>query len=215
MARVVIVPGLAVRTYAEPAVAAVAARGHRVDLAPAPAWRGSPADLERYGTRLARRLEQVGPVDLLVGLSVGTQAAAAGAVDAGPTVRRLLLVSPTVDPVNRSWGRLLGRWVRGDPRAADPPLREQAADWTRAGVPRIVAGLRSALRTAPLERLVPAVDAEVVVAHAEFDPLGRRSWAAGLAGAASGRLIDLAGAPHSWPYHDTTAFADLVEELIR
>ena len=126
MARVVIVPGLAIRTYAEPAVAAVAARGHRIDLAPAPAWRGSPADLEHYGTRLARRLEQVGPVDLLVGLSVGTQAAAAGAVDAGPTVRRLLLVSPTVDPVNRSWGRLLSRWVRGDPRAADPPLRAQA-----------------------------------------------------------------------------------------
>ena len=128
---------------------------------------------------------------------------------------RLLLVSPTVDPANRSWPRLVSRWVRGDPRAADPPLREQAADWTRAGVPRILAGLRSALRTPPLERIVPGIRAEVVVAHAEFDPLGSRAWAAELARAGAGRLIDVAGAPHSWPYHDTTAFADLVEELTR
>jgi len=214
MARVVIVPGLAVRTYADPAAAALGARAHRVTLAPASAWRGQETDLAAYGRALARRIEQDGhEIDVLAGLSVGTQSAAVTAASTD-MVRQLLLISPTVDPVNRSWRRLIARWLRGDPRAEDPPLREQAADWTLAGIPRIVQGLRSALVTEPLEEVVSRIDASLTVVHAEFDSLGGVDWAAQVADRGNGRLLTAPGAPHSWPYHDTTLFADLIDRMV-
>ncbi|HET9647724.1 MAG TPA: hypothetical protein VFP34_05770, partial [Microlunatus sp.] len=67
----------------------LSAAGHQVDLLPAPTWRGVPSDLEAYGRWTADRISASGrPVDLLIGLSVGTQAAAvaAGLAD----VRQLL-----------------------------------------------------------------------------------------------------------------------------
>jgi hypothetical protein len=47
-----------------------------VELLPAPGLTNGPADLRRYGEALADRLRAGPPVDLLVGLSVGAQAAA-------------------------------------------------------------------------------------------------------------------------------------------
>lgn len=213
--RILIVPGLAVRSYALPAARRARAAGHRVSLLRAPAWHGAPVDLDRYGARLAAHLERLGePVDLLVGLSVGTQAAAAAARRTR-LVRRLLLVSPTVDPALRTLPRLLGTWWRGNRGHGEPGFLEQVPDWLRAGVPRIAAGFLSTLRSPPLEQALPRVAARTTVAHAEHDDLGTAGWARELAHAAHGRYLLLHGAPHSWPAADPQGFVALVGALAR
>lgn len=72
---------------------------HVCSWLPAPGEPGAPADLQNYGEELARRISTGSPLDLLVGLSVGAQAAAVAAT-AVPTgqVRHVMLISPTVDP---------------------------------------------------------------------------------------------------------------------
>lgn len=116
MSRVLIVPGLAVRGYAEAAARQLCAEGHAAELLSAPAWQGVPDDLNEYGQQLADRIEsEATPVDVLVGLSVGTQAAAVAASRTS-WVENLLLVSPTVDPQLRTRCRLIGAWlVRKEP----------------------------------------------------------------------------------------------------
>jgi hypothetical protein len=214
VARVVVVPGLAVRGYALDAVRALRAAGHDASLLRPPAWRGAPADLRRYGEVLAELIDVRGAdVDLLVGLSVGTQAAALAAAGT-PRIKRLLLVSPTVDPVHRGVLRLVATWLGGgDPEDDAPSWRENLPDWAQAGLPRIVAGYLAALRL-PLERVLPRVPAELTIVHAEHDSLGRRAWAAALAAENGGRLVDLPGAVHSWPVRDSAGFVRLVGEVL-
>jgi len=210
--RVVVVPGLAVRAYAKPSALAGRRAGLDVSLLRPPAWHGAPADLADYGARLAEQLEgRDEQVDVLVGLSVGTQAAAVAA-SRTDRVRRLLLVSPTVDPRSRSVPGLLGRWFGGDDGDDAPPPITQVGDWAHAGVRRIAAGLLSALRL-PLEEVLPRARAELVIVHAEHDSLGTRDWAAELARDNGGRLIDRPGAPHSWPVDDPAGFVDLLRDL--
>jgi pimeloyl-ACP methyl ester carboxylesterase len=214
MARVLLVPGLGVRTYLRQAVASVAERGHDVTLLRPPAWSGVATDLEAYGLALADRLDREdSPVDLLVGSSVGTQAAAVTAANSD-RVARLLLVSPTIDPRRRTWARATWALMRGNPRADDPPTLRQGVDWVSAGVPRLVATLASSLRTRQLEELMPAVRADVTVVHTEYDYLGSEPWAAHVAERGGGTLLTAPRASHSWPYGDTAGFTDLVDHLI-
>src|SRR4051794_41967537 len=82
---VLIVPGAGVRRYARPAVEALRGRGVAAWLLPAPGGAGGPADLERYGAVLARRLaagEAPGTGGLLLGpsLRAPTGPGAAGGV---------------------------------------------------------------------------------------------------------------------------------------
>jgi hypothetical protein len=211
---VLIVPGLAVRSYAIPAAQALRARGYRVHLLRPPAWHGAPTDLDKYGRLLAEQIEVRGDnVDLLVGLSVGTQAAA---VAAGHTdfIRRLVLISPTVDPRKRTIAKLLGAWMFGSDDAEDPGILSQLPDWWHAGLPRIAAGFFSALRV-PLERVLPDSKADLTIVHAEHDGLGSAEWGARLANENDGRYYFEPDAPHSWPIGDERGFADLVDRLLR
>jgi pimeloyl-ACP methyl ester carboxylesterase len=214
VARVVIVPGLGVRTYVQPATAAVAARGHDVTLLRPPAWSGVETDLEAYGRALAARLDEADTsIDLLVGSSVGTQVAAVAAAHSD-RVAGLLLVSPTIDPRRRTWTEAISALVRGNPYADDPPTLQQGVDWLSAGVPRLVATLASALRSRQLEEVVPTIHAELTVVHTEYDYLGSEAWAGEVAERGGGRLLMASRASHSWPYRDTTTFADLVDRLV-
>jgi hypothetical protein len=80
MARVIVVPGLAVHAYAELPVRHLSDNGHVATLLDPPGWRGVDHDLERYGRNLAADIDHDGvPVDVLIGLSVGTQAATVAA----------------------------------------------------------------------------------------------------------------------------------------
>lgn len=209
-----IVPGAGVHGYARPAVDALRARGVESELLPAPGSPDGPADLTRYGTQLAGRIAARGPVDLLVGLSVGTQAAALAAADLSPTqLRRLALVSPTVDPAARTARRLLGRWLAAGRREPPGLLAAQAPDWRSAGTRRLVRVVRSALRVR-IDDVVGRVAAEVTVVHGEDDVVTSHAYAAALAADLDGRLVVVPAATHSWPYADADRFAATLTGLL-
>lgn len=210
--RVVIVPGLAVQGYAKPAAAELRARGYRVTLLPAPAWREAAADLEQFGLDLAAEIQSAGEqIALLIGLSVGTQAAAVAAARSAK-VERLLLISPTVDPRTRTRRQLIGAWLFGDQDDEGPSVLSQLPDWAHAGPLRILTGFNSAIRL-PLENVLPEVTAELTVVHAGNDSLSTHDFASSLAADNNGRFLVMPDAPHSWPVDDVAAFADLVDEL--
>jgi hypothetical protein len=209
--RIVIVPGLAVRSYAKDAAEALRSNGYSVTLLPAPAWRGVPKLLKSYGSQLAGRLDRAGePVDLLVGLSVGTQAAAITAVQSG-TVRRLLLISPMVDPKDRTVTRLLTAWLFRK-QEGDTGFSLQVRDWARAGIPRILAGFLSALDV-KLEDVLPAFDGGLTIVQPEWNTLSSTEYAGSLARENDARLVLMPHAPHSWPVGDPDRFVQLVGEL--
>lgn len=218
--RVVIVPGLAVRSYAKPAADALRIAGHNVALLRPPAWYGAPYDLEDCGSRLAAQIAARGEVvDVLVGLSVGCQAAGIAAAQSD-LVRSLLLVSPTVDPCNRDQLTLLRAWAApkdGDGGGGDeePGFLASIPDWAHAGLWRIVRGWNSAIAALPLEEVIPQVRSHVTIIHSEHDRLGSAQWAAELARLAGGRFLQMNGASHSWPVGDESGFAKIIEDLTR
>ncbi|WP_158228409.1 alpha/beta fold hydrolase [Pseudonocardia sp. MH-G8] len=210
-----IVPGAAVRRYARPAAESLTGRGIDARLLPAPGEPGIPADLRGYGAQLARQISTAAPVDLLIGLSVGAQAAAVAAAAVPPAqLGRLMLVSPTVDPSARTTSRLLGRWLAGGRLERPRLLPEQAPDWRRAGPRRLARVARSALAVR-IEDLLPEVSAGLTVVHGERDVITPHAYAARLATDHCGRLILVPRATHSWPYADADRFADTVEAVLR
>jgi pimeloyl-ACP methyl ester carboxylesterase len=153
------------------------------------------------------------PVDLLIGLSVGAQAAAVAAAGSGGRVAHLVLVSPTVDPAVRTVHGLLARWLaagRGEPPRL---LLDQAPDWRRAGARSLAGIVRSALAVR-IEDEGLAGAGRLTVVHAEHDAVTSHSYAAALAAAHSGRLLVVPAAVHSWPYRDADRFGDTVAELL-
>lgn len=209
-----IVPGAAVLSYARPAAETLAGRGVDARLLPAPGEPGVPADLRDYGARLARRIAAGSRVELLVGLSVGAQAAAVAAAAVGSDrLGQLMLVGPTVDPQARTMPRLLGRWLAGGRVERPELLPEQAPEWRRAGLRRLARVTRSALAVR-IEDLLPEVAAGLVVVHGERDVITSHAYASRLAVDSGGRLIVVPGATHSWPYADAARFADTVEAVL-
>jgi pimeloyl-ACP methyl ester carboxylesterase len=212
LARVIVVPGLAVHKYAEPPVRHLRDNGYDARLLSPPAWRGIDHDLERYGRNLAADIEREGaPVDVLVGLSVGTQAAAVAA-SSTDLVKRLVLVSPTIDPAYRSMIKQSLVFARGDPhdKAA---FFSQVPDWSRAGVTRIFRGFASAIAL-HLEDILPKVQAAVTIIHTEYDPLTTHTYAASLAESNGARLVLMPGVSHSWPNADSARFLRFVDQLV-
>jgi pimeloyl-ACP methyl ester carboxylesterase len=215
MARILIVPGLAVRSYAKPAAEALLRDGHDVSLLAAPAWRQSRTDPGDYGRMLAGQLdERAETVDLVVGLSVGTQVAAAAAAGTD-RISRLLLISPTVDPIHRTFRKLTARWLKGDTEGDEERsgIQLHFGDWAQAGPRRIAAGFLAALSTAPLEEVLPRASADVMMVHAEYDVLSTPAWVRSLA-IDDEHYRSMEHAPHSWPVDDEARFAVYVKELL-
>jgi pimeloyl-ACP methyl ester carboxylesterase len=122
-----------------------------------------------------------------------------------------VLVSPTIDPAQRTLHQQLLAWAKGDPHESGTFFR-QIPDWARAGIPRILRGFASAVRP-PLEEVLPQVPARLTVVHGEYDPLTSYDFAASLAGENNGRLFVAPGRSHSWPKQDSSGFLRLVDEL--
>jgi pimeloyl-ACP methyl ester carboxylesterase len=212
MARVIVVPGLAVRAYVELPVRYLRDNGHDAKLLWPPAWRGVDQDVERYGRKLAADIDRDGaPVDVLIGLSAGTQAATVAASMTG-LVRRLVLVSPTIDPAYRCMIKQALVFVRGDPHDKAAWFTH-VPDWSRAGLLRIVRGFASAIALR-IEDILPQVRADVTIIHTEYDPLTSHAYASQLAEAAGARLVLMPGVSHSWPQADSARFLRFVDELV-
>lgn len=208
-ARVVIVPGLAVSRYLGAAVQELADRGVAVSLEIPPGAPGAAADLREYGEDLARRL-RTQATDVLVGLSVGAQAAAVAAAGAAGNTGTLVLASPTVAPELRRRGRLLGRWALAGRQESPRLFLTQVPEWSRAGPVAIVRVLASA-PSAYLEDVLPAVSAPLVVVHARDDVVCPHGYAAQLAAGYGGRLLILPKGTHSWPHDDASGFAEAMQ----
>lgn len=213
MTRIFIVPGMAVREYARPAADAVSARGHRVELLRAPSWRGAPVGLDDYGRLLADQFEAKNvDVDLLIGLSVGTQVAAS-AVAHTSRVRQAMLISPTFDPVFRSMRGTMSRWFEREEGDDQSDWGRQLRDWTHTDPVRIGLALRSGLRS-PIEDVLPKSRAQLTIVHAEHDRMSRPEWVESLATDVGARYHYQPGGKHSWPVEDVETFADLVDEIV-
>ena len=211
--RVIVVPGLAVRTYAVEPVERLGQAGYDAELRPGLAWRGVPVDLADYGRALAADIDAAGePVDVLVGLSAGSQAAALAA-SLTPLVRHLVLVSPTIEPAHRSMLKMLGIFLIPNPNEDAALFSELLPDWSRAGPVRILRGFRSAVRL-PLGDLLGGVSAELTVVHGDYDQLTTYDYAATLAGQFGGTLRIAPGGAHSWPTQDPDGFLRLVDDLL-
>ena len=211
--KVVVVPGLAVRRYAEEPCERLRQAGHEVDLRPALAWRGVPLDLAAYGRKLGAEIIAAGkPVDVLVGLSAGSQAAAVTAA-ATPLVRRLVLVSPTIDPDRRNTVKMLAILLRPNPNEKFALFSEQLPDWSKAGPRRILRGFRSAIEL-PLEDILGQVSAKLTIVHADYDQLTSYAFAAQLAADFDGTLLVAPNGSHSWPTKDPEGFVRLIDELV-
>jgi len=196
----------------DPPVQHLCDNGHNATLLRPLAWRGVDHDVELYGRRLAADIDSDGaPVDVLIGLSVGTQAAAVAA-SLTSLVRRLVLVSPTIDPAYRSMIKQMYVFVRGDPHDKSA-FYHHVPDWSRAGVTRIFRGFASAIAS-HLEDILPTVPTEIMIIHTEYDPLTTHAYAAQLAELAGSKLILMPGVSHSWPQEDSARFLRFIDELV-
>jgi pimeloyl-ACP methyl ester carboxylesterase len=211
--RVLVIPGAVVRSYVQPAVDALCDRSIEAHLLAAPGEPGSQADLCRYGMGLARQISGAGPVELLIGLSVGAQVAAVAASTAPAMVRQLMLISPTVDPQVRTAPRLLGRWLVGGRLERPELFVEQSPDWWRAGLRSVAQIVRSALMVR-IEDLLGNLNARLIVVHAQHDGITSHCYAAQLAADHGGELLIVPNATHSWPYADVDRFANTVQRLL-
>ena len=211
--KVIVVPGLAVRRYAQGPAQRLRQAGYEVDLRPALAWRGVPVDLAAYGRQLGADILAAGrPVDVLVGLSAGSQAAAVAAAGT-PLVRRLVLVSPTVDPDSRTLVKMLARCLKPNPNEKVALFSEQLPDWSKAGPRRILNGFRSAIELG-LEGILGQVHAELTIVHADYDQLTSYAFAAQLAADFNGTLLVAPSGSHYWPTRDPEGFLRLIDELV-
>jgi pimeloyl-ACP methyl ester carboxylesterase len=215
---VVVVPGLAVANYLEPALRELGAwtRAHLVEL---PGFSGSgepphPMDVGQFADAVVQWLDG-GPQEVvLVGHSSGTQVAARAAVRRPPNVRALVLASPTVDPRFRSLPRVLMAWRRN--HALEPPSldEEHTPERQRAGLRRVQHALRVHLADA-LEDVVPHVPVPVLVLHGDQDRLCTEAWARELSDLApDGRFCAVPGA-HSFVWTAPSAWSAPIERLAR
>lgn len=208
---VAVVPGVGVRRYLLRTMEPLRDRGFDVVLLPAPGQPGMASDLVRYADQLGPALSRA-HLDLLIGLSIGTQAAADVARRYRPP-GQLLLVGPTVDPACRSLPGLLATWVHAGTREPAALLGPQAADWRDAGARSLVAVLRSAIAR-PLDPRCAPPAVPTVLVRAERDLVTSHEYASALAGAWDAQLVTVPGGAHSWPYGDPERFADLVERRL-
>jgi pimeloyl-ACP methyl ester carboxylesterase len=206
----VVVPGLAVANYLEPAVRELGAwtRAYLVEL---PGFSGSgepphPLDVPQFADALAQWLDTSG-LDhlLLVGHSSGTQVAAHVAARRPPNVKGLVLASPTMDPSFRSLRWILLAWRRNhelEPKSLD---QQHTPERQRAGLRRVRHALKVHLADA-LEDVVPNIRVPVLVLHGDQDRLCTEQWARQLSELApDGRFRSVPGAhsfvwtaPSSW-----------------
>ena len=216
---VVVVPGLAVADYLQPALCALGAwtRAHLVEL---PGFSGSgepphPLDIGQFADAAVQWLDGSG-LDrvVLAGHSSGTQVAARVAVRRPDVVRALVLASPTMDPRFRSTRRILLAWRRNHPLELPSLDAQHTSERQRAGLRRVRHALKVHLADA-LEDVVPQVEVPVLVLHGDQDRLCTDEWARELAGLApDGRFCAVPGA-HSFVWTTPDAWSAPIERLTR
>ncbi|MGN9777546.1 alpha/beta fold hydrolase [Micromonospora sp. H33] len=207
----VLVQGMGVADYLMPGLGALGewTRAHLVEL-PGFAGSGDPPHeltVAQFGEAVADWLaaRRLGPV-VLAGHSSGTQVAAQAAVG-HPDVHRVVLASPTIDPVARSPLRLFIRW-RLDGRREPPGLTEShRPEWKRAGLRRMLHLARAHLDHS-IEEPVARFTVPLLVIRGRDDLISTARWGRQLAALPStGEYVEVAGA-HTFPWLDPKAWSE-------
>lgn len=178
--------------------------------------RGEPLSVAEQAAVLAELVEQAGlrrPV--VVGHSMGAQAATELAASRPDLVGGLVLLGPVTDPAARSAlrqaARLTADVVIEPPRCAALQLREYART-----------GLRWYLRTLPhmlaypIEERLRDVTVPVVVVRGSRDPIAPSGFVHRLAAAApDARVVEVAGGAHVVMWSRPEVVAAVVREALR
>jgi 2-hydroxy-6-oxonona-2,4-dienedioate hydrolase len=147
-----------------------------------------------------------------VGNSLGCQVLVELATTEPRRVDRLVLTSPTVDPLARTFLKVLWALVRDLPHEPFSLLPILARDYFRFGVIRFLQTGRYALEDRPEDKL-PKIDAPTLVVRGDLDPLVPERWAEEVRDLLPrGRLVVLHGEPHACHYSAPKRVADLVLE---
>lgn len=154
---------------------------------------------------LARR-----PARLLVALSVGTIVVAGAGALAPRQHGGVVLISPIEA---NSWRDLARRWLSAGTGESVGFLAQQGLEWAQTPPRMLVHTLRSTRYEDIDARVRAAAEAGVPVhvIRGARDPLTPVPLARRLT---HGRLVEIPGARHSWPYRDAEGFADAIVSLL-
>lgn len=219
-ARVVLVPGLVIGSgYLVPTARILAGlcRVYAVDLPGfgLSAHPGRVLSLPELADALAAwmALSGLGRAHF-VGNSFGCQILAWLAVRHPERVDRLVFQGPTIDPEARSLLRQLFRLIRNSRREPQGLGRISRQDYRRAGVRRVFATVRIALRDRVEERL-PLIQAPSLVVRGDRDPLVPQRWAEEFARLLpQGDLVVVPGATHTMNFFLPERFVEVMRPFL-
>ena len=150
----------------------------------------------------------------LIGNSLGCQILVELALRYPERTGRLVLVGPTIDPLNRSAGEQIARLMVDAPREAPSLVPLAIFDYLRAGLRRGWRTLGYALAD-PIEDKLPLVVQPALVVRGERDPIVPQRWAERVAALLpAGTLRVLTNAPHAVNYSAPRQLAEVVRPFI-
>jgi pimeloyl-ACP methyl ester carboxylesterase len=160
------------------------------------------------------RVLGLGPVQL-IGNSFGCQIIAECAARHPSVVGRIVLQGPTIDARARTMAGQVRRLIRNS-RFESPGLGWlMLRDYWRAGIRRIIATARIALRDR-IETKLPRITAPTLIVRGACDPLVPQPWAEHLTGLLPrGRLLVMPGLAHTLNYTAPVPFVRAIRPFLQ
>lgn len=147
---------------------------------------------------------------VLLANSIGCQIAVDLAVRYPALVERMILISPTVDPLARSVFRQFLRLLLDVPREPLSLLPIVLSDYLKAGIGRTAKTFAYAMQD-QIERKLPEAGCPALVVRGERDPVVPQRWAEDVARLLpTGRLIVIKDAAHAVNYNSPEQLAHVV-----
>ena len=159
-------------------------------------------DLTELTDALAGWMQAVGLERVaLLGNSVGCQLIADLALRYPDRIDRAVLQGPTVDPHARTARQQILRWLRNNRHERPSQAPISAAAYRKCGVGRLIRTFRYALDDR-IEEKLPRMYFPTLVVRGSLDTIVPQRWAEEVARLLpDGRLVVLAGAPHTVVYN--------------
>jgi 2-hydroxy-6-oxonona-2,4-dienedioate hydrolase len=129
-------------------------------------------------------------------------------------VALLVLLGPTVDPQERNFWRIAGRWLLDVPLEPPSLVFIIAHDLWDMGLRRLAACIRVMLADR-IEQKLPLIGAPTLVVRGQRDPTVTARWAASAASLLpSGRSLAIAGAAHTVNYNSPATVTRIVQTFV-
>ena len=216
----VLVPGIGVASRYFGPLAVALGGSDRVVAVELPGMGDTPEPphavaIERYGALLAAWARAEGVADaIVVGHSMGTQAATEFALQAPDAVARVVLIGTVTDPRERSV-------VRQGIRLAQDTFRERvdvnwivASDYLKCG-PRFMLKQAPVMVDYPMLERVAEFEQPTLVLRGQHDPISRAAWNRALASVIPrSSLRTIPDQAHVGMYLDPEASASLIREFL-